>query len=303
MRINDAVGGFLGEAHALRGLSDNTIRSYAGVFRHRLADVETVQEITVDFVKTVLISMAEFSPQTRAHTLTTIKELIKWCRGEGVPVDVKVLSMPTPKKSNHLPPHWTMTEIDALLDTAKTNADTGWGVRVWFELELLYATGLRVAELCDLTLTDLDMRTQVVTVVGKGDKQRSIPLVESLQGPWQAWMNFRSTLIIKPEARHRVFVGRRGGLLDPRTVRRDIDRTAQQAGVRPGGPHSFRHSFATHLLGKGADLRVIQEFLGHSSLGVTQRYTHISPNRLIEAVLEHHPIVGVDLMKGVTHAT
>jgi site-specific recombinase XerD len=150
-------------------------------------------------------------------------------------------------------------------------------------LELLYAAGLRVSELCGLDRDDVDLRGRTVTVLGKGSKQRRLPMHESATTALRDWLERgRSAMAGPPEA---VFVNQRGARLGPRDVRRILDRRA----ASPTHPHALRHTYATHLLDGGADLRVVQELLGHASLATTQVYTHVSKERLRSVYEETHP--------------
>ena len=150
-------------------------------------------------------------------------------------------------------------------------------------LELLYAAGLRVSELCGLDRGDVDLRDRTVTVLGKGGKQRRVPVHTAAVDALRAWFeDGRETMDGPPEA---VFVNRRGARLGPRDVRRILDRRS----ASPTHPHALRHTYATHLLDGGADLRVVQELLGHASLATTQVYTHVSKERLRAVYDETHP--------------
>ena len=150
-------------------------------------------------------------------------------------------------------------------------------------LELLYAAGLRVSELCGLDRTDVDLRGRTVTVLGKGNKQRRVPMHDAAAAALRAWFeDGREAMEGPPEA---AFVNRRGARLGPRDVRRILDRRS----ASPTHPHALRHTYATHLLDGGADLRVVQELLGHASLATTQVYTHVSKERLRAVYGETHP--------------
>ena len=150
-------------------------------------------------------------------------------------------------------------------------------------LELLYAAGLRVSELCGLDRGDLDLRGRTVTVLGKGSKQRRLPIHDGAVAALGAWLSEgRDEMPGPPEA---VFVNRHGARLGPRDVRRILDRRS----AAPTHPHALRHTYATHLLDGGADLRVVQELLGHASLATTQVYTHVSKERLRSVYGGTHP--------------
>jgi integrase/recombinase XerC len=153
-------------------------------------------------------------------------------------------------------------------------------------LELLYGCGLRVAELCGLDIGDLDMRSRTVTVMGKGGRQRRVPMHEHCADVVETWLSRgRQHLVTEVSPPHAVFLNRRGARLGTRDVRRVVDRRSPV----PTHPHALRHSFATHLLDGGADLRVVQELLGHASLQTTQVYTHVSKDRLLSVYGATHP--------------
>ncbi|MQA09525.1 MAG: tyrosine-type recombinase/integrase [Pseudonocardiaceae bacterium] len=157
-------------------------------------------------------------------------------------------------------------------------------------LELLYATGVRVSELCGLDLDSVDSRRQVVRVFGKGGKERTVPFGEPARRALQEWFGAGRPELAKPTSPPAVFLGARGGRLDPRTVRRTVhDAVGSVPGASDMGPHGLRHSAATHLLEGGADLRTVQELLGHATLATTQLYTHVTVERLKAIHDRTHP--------------
>ncbi len=189
-------------------------------------------------------------------------------------------SLRAPSGGGRLPRVLSSGEVTSLLD-----APTGSPVdrRDQAVLELLYAAGLRVSELCGLDRTDVDLRGRTVTVLGKGNKQRRVPVHDAAAAALRAWLeDGRDAMEGPPEA---AFVNRRGARLGPRDVRRILDRRS----ASPTHPHALRHTYATHLLDGGADLRVVQELLGHASLATTQVYTHVSKERLRAVYGETHP--------------
>ena len=189
-------------------------------------------------------------------------------------------SLRAPSGGGRLPRVLSAGEVTSLLDAG---AETPVDRRDLAVLELLYAAGLRVSELCGLDRGDIDLRGRTVTVLGKGGKQRRVPVHDAAVAALRAWFeNGREDMEGPPEA---AFVNRRGARLGPRDVRRILDRRA----VSPTHPHALRHTYATHLLDGGADLRVVQELLGHSSLATTQVYTHVSKERLRSVYGGTHP--------------
>ena len=155
-------------------------------------------------------------------------------------------------------------------------------------LELLYASGMRVAELVRLDLSDIDFYRGTLHVTGKGDKQRVVPFGHAADDALRQWIE-KGRGQLAEEGTKAVFVGSRGGRIDQRQVRRIVDRAAKVSGAQGLTPHGVRHSSATHLLEGGADLRVVQELLGHSSLNTTQIYTHVSAQRLQRVYNQAHP--------------
>ena len=185
-----------------------------------------------------------------------------------------------PSGGGRLPRVLSRGEVTSLLDVG---AETPVDRRDLAVLELLYAAGLRVSELCGLDRGDIDLRGRTVTVLGKGGKQRRVPVHAAATAALRAWFeDGRDQMEGPPEA---AFVNRRGARLGPRDVRRILDRRA----ASPTHPHALRHTYATHLLDGGADLRVVQELLGHSSLATTQIYTHVSKERLRSVYGGTHP--------------
>ena len=189
-------------------------------------------------------------------------------------------SLRAPSGGGRLPRVLSSGEVTSLLEVPSGGAVDRRDLAV---LELLYAAGLRVSELCGLDRTDVDLRGRTVTVLGKGNKQRRVPIHDAAAAALRAWFeDGRDAMEGPPEA---AFVNRRGARLGPRDVRRILDRRSSS----PTHPHALRHTYATHLLDGGADLRVVQELLGHASLATTQVYTHVSKERLRAVYGETHP--------------
>jgi integrase/recombinase XerC len=157
-------------------------------------------------------------------------------------------------------------------------------------VEVLYASGARVAELCGLDLADIDYDRQTIRVLGKGNKERTIPLGNPAVKALKVWLNSGREQLETSESKSAVFLGARGKRIDQRTVRAVVYNALQAIeGIERMGPHALRHSAATHLLEGGADLRTVQEILGHASLATTQIYTHVSTERLQKAFKQAHP--------------
>lgn len=193
--------------------------------------------------------------------------------------------VPTPHGEKRLPTFLTVDEVVKLMETP--NPGEVAGLRDRAILELLYSSGLRVSELIGIDLTDLDLTGFTVKVLGKGSKERQVPVGSKAAEALKSYLSAR--LDMKPKGDY-LFVNSRGGRLTVRSIDRIIKKHATQAGIPKNvSPHVLRHTFATHLLGGGADLRAIQEMLGHKSLSTTQRYTHTSIEKLMEIYDKTHP--------------
>jgi len=241
-----------------------------------------------------------YSRATISRKAAALRSYFEWCLRQGMVEESPARGLSAPSSRGRLPTVLSRSQMSALLDTpdaardagrvaggeGMTAIEVGLALRNDAVLELLYAGGLRVAELCGLDRQGLDLTGRTVTVRGKGDKERRLPVhdrcVEAL-GRWLA--DGRPVLAVPKSPPEAVFLGRRGGRLDPREVRRLLDRRSP---VRTH-PHAIRHTFATHLLDGGADLRVVQELLGHASLQTTQVYTHVSKERLSAVYGATHP--------------
>ncbi len=207
----------------------------------------------------------------------------------------------SPRATRSLPPILAVEQAAAMLDGSGEPGQQSTGGNqsephgaIWLRdqavLELLYGTGIRVSELTGLDLTDIDRRRRVLRVLGKGSKQRTVPFGVPADRAVGAWIDRGRRLLVAPISGQAVFLGLRGRRMDPRAVRTLVHaRTAAVPGAPDIGPHGLRHSAATHLLDGGADLRAVQELLGHASLATTQIYTHISSERLAAVYRQAHP--------------
>ncbi|MGN6609746.1 MAG: tyrosine recombinase XerC, partial [Jatrophihabitans sp.] len=212
-----------------------------------------------------------------------------WAHREGLAdIDAGALLF-RPKAHRVLPPVLRADEAGAVMD-AGADSDDPLALRDRCIVELLYASGLRVSELVGLDLADIDRARRVVRVLGKGDKQRTVPYGQAAERALEAWLRDGRPVLATPDTGNAVLVGARGRRIDPRTVRAVVHRRVAGVDGAPDiGPHGLRHTAATHLLEGGADLRTVQELLGHASLGTTQIYTHVSVERLRETFTRAHP--------------
>ena len=220
-----------------------------------------------------------------ARKLSAVRSFLRHAVRDGRAEINVAEGIPTPKVPRPLPRTLTVDEMFNLLEHIQT--DDPASIRDRAILELLYASGLRVSELVSLDLGDVDLSGQVVRVVGKGNKQRLAPFGAQAACALRRWFDASRKLRREGEA---LFLNLRGGRLTDRSVRRILDRRLREAAIHAHmSPHALRHSFATHMLGAGADLRAIQELLGHESLSTTQRYTHVSTDSLMRVYDKAHP--------------
>jgi len=237
-----------------------------------------------------------YSPATTARKIATLRSFYKWLHKAGDASANPMLLIRTPKQTKRLPKAITVDQVEKLL-TMPDNRDT-LGARDRAILETLYSTGVRVSELVDLNRNDLDQVEQALRVRGKGSRERIVPLGShalaairhylTLLDPDKRFGKLRQQLMLDPAVQ--LFVNKNGGRLSSRSVRRKLDKYLLMAGLDLTiSPHTLRHSFATHLLDNGADLRSVQELLGHQSLSTTQIYTHLSTARLRTAYQQAHP--------------
>ncbi|MEZ5332130.1 MAG: tyrosine recombinase XerC [Thermoanaerobaculia bacterium] len=288
-----------------RNLSVHTVRAYrrdcerfveflAADYLGKEGAAIGIGEIDPVAVRAFLAQMARrgASRQTQARRLSSLRSLFRFACREGVADHNPAAAVRTPKQDRKLPRHLRPGELEDLLEGVETEGPLGMRDRAL--LELLYATGLRVGELVSLDWTAIDLGGRVLRVVGKGGKERMVPFgrpaAEALKAWHGPWGDLRAAHGAGSELEEPVFLNHRGGRLTDRSVRRIVDRAVEQAALARGvHPHTLRHTFATHLLESGADLRAIQELLGHSSLSTTQRYTHVDIDRLLGVYRETHP--------------
>lgn len=226
---------------------------------------------------------------TLARRTASARAFSTWALNQGY-LDSNVAGrLATPKINRHLPTVLSEEQADTLVSQPGLEQDPE-ALRDAAMLELLYATGMRVAELCGLNVADVDLARADARVTGKGDKQRTVPFGEAAASAVERWLaHGREELASEKTIDDALFLGVRGGRIDQRQVRRIVDKLSQATGAGELTPHGLRHSAATHLLEGGADLRVVQELLGHSSLQTTQIYTHVSADRLKQVYSRAHP--------------
>lgn len=251
---------------------------------------ELLMKATPDDVRNYLQFMREnnYSKATMARKLATLRSFFKFCNRRGMTQNNPMMTIRTPKQEKRLPKFMSEEQMVKLLQTPK---DTDvLGARDKAMLECMYSTGIRVSELVGLNLEDVDFTGLVIRVRGKGRKERLAPMGQTAIAAIQKYMTLRGSVVKDALPTGPLFVNKHGQRLSTRSVRRKLDKYLIEAGLDPDiSPHTLRHSFATHMLNHGADLRSVQELLGHQSLSTTQIYTHLTTNRIKEAYDAAHP--------------
>ncbi|MDX2132274.1 MAG: tyrosine recombinase XerC [Planctomycetota bacterium] len=256
---------------------------------------ETVTEpilmASAEIVRQFLAHLGEqsYSAATMARKIATLRSFYKWADRRGFAMGNPMTVIRTPRQAKRLPKAITIEQIERLLSTPSDSDVLGRRDRAM--LETLYSTGIRVSELVGLQITDLDLVGEALKVRGKGSKERIVPLGSHAIGAIQRYIEMlKGDPRLAGRETGPLFVNKHGGRLSSRSVRRKLDKYLKQCGLDPTiSPHTLRHSFATHLLDNGADLRSVQELLGHQSLSTTQVYTHLTAQRLQDAYQKAHP--------------
>ncbi len=299
--MRDLIERFLDYLAHERALSPHTLRAYRSdlegflVFFAEYLDRPSTElraeEVDAVALRSFLAALAGrgVGRRTQGRAVAALRAFFRWsCRVGELAAD-PAARLRTPKAPKTLPRHLRPGEVETLIEAPTGDDFTARRDRAI--LELLYATGLRVSELVGLDWDDLDLEERVLRVVGKGGKERMVPFGQPARIALLDWRAaWRGLPPRQDAAALAVFRNRRGGRLTDRSVRRILDRWVAAAALAQGvHPHTLRHSFATHLLERGADLRAIQELLGHSSLATTQRYTHVDIDRLLTVYRDAHP--------------
>jgi integrase/recombinase XerC len=295
--IRDAYAHYLTNEKAL---STHTVRAYLGdldSFVEHLSNngVTEISEINLPLIRSWLATqqVRGGARTTLSRRATSIRLFTKWAAKRGYLATDVGATLASPKPHRTLPGVLTQGDAVTALDSMATRAaefDTPTSIRDVAIVELLYATGARVSEVCGLDLEDLDFHRNTIRVLGKGNKERMIPMGAPAVKALNTYINDARSLLLNDKSARALFLGARGKRIDQRAVRTIVyEALSALEGVERMGPHALRHSAATHLLEGGADLRTVQEILGHSSLATTQIYTHVSTERLRQAFKQAHP--------------
>jgi integrase/recombinase XerC len=283
-----------------KALSAHTVRAYLGdldsfVEHLHKNGVTEVVEINLTLIRSWLATqqVRGGARTTLSRRATSIRLFTKWAAKRGVLATDVGATLASPKPHRTLPGVLTQGDAVTALDSMATRAaefDTPTSIRDVAIVELLYATGARVSEVCGLDIEDLDFQRNTIRVLGKGSKERMIPMGAPAVKALNTYINDARPHLLNEKSARALFLGTRGKRIDQRAVRTIVyEALSALEGVERMGPHALRHSAATHLLEGGADLRTVQEILGHSSLATTQIYTHVSTERLRQAFKAAHP--------------
>ena len=283
-----------------RGRSEHTRRAYLGDLRALFAFVgqrhpdPMPRDLTLPLLRSWLSTQATSGAArtTLARRTSTVKTFTAWASRQGLMDVDPATRLQMPKAHRTLPAVLRQDQARDAMDAAGLGAEQGdpMALRDRLIVEMLYATGIRVSELCGLDVDDVDTSRRLVRVLGKGDKQRTVPFGEPAERALAAWLSDGRPTLATPTSGAALLLGARGGRIDPRQARTVVHQTMSAVGGAPDiGPHGLRHSAATHLLEGGADLRVVQELLGHSTLATTQLYTHVTVARLRAVHDQAHP--------------
>ena len=284
-------------------MTDNTVSAYLADISKLFQFLKDEQihplDVTLDNLETFSANLRDLGiqPRSQARILSGIRSFYHYLILEDyLQADPSEL-LESPQTGLHLPEILTLEEIDTLIESIDLSTNEGQRNRTI--LETLYSCGLRVSELCNLKLSDLYLEEGFIKVEGKGSKQRLIPISPRAIRELQLYFLDRNQISIKKDYEDYVFISKRGKNISRITVFHVIKTLAEAIGMKKTiSPHTFRHSFATHLLEGGANLRAIQCMLGHESIGTTDIYTHIDKNRLRSEIIEHHPRNKIFLKEG-----
>ena len=280
-QLVEAIYDFAEHQRLVLDRSEATIKGYTSDLLDLAKTIDSFSSFTLPRLRNWLAAaVAEGKARsTLARRTASAKAFSTWAVKQGYLRTDEAAKLSSPKVPKHLPKVLDPKEASAAMDNAKSTDELHL-VRDTAMLELLYATGMRVSELTGIDLHDIDSSRQTIRVLGKGNKERIVPFGDAANTALNAWLARREELAKDPDA---LFVGTRGKRIDQRQVRRVVEAAGEVS------PHALRHSTATHLLEGGADLRVVQELLGHSSLQTTQVYTHVTSERLKKVFNQAHP--------------
>lgn len=294
-KVYERIDYYLSALAVERGLAANTISNYARDLA-RLADFLETEGLKDPgradalLIRKYLRSLHQrgLGPRSVARNLSAVRGFYRFLVTEGAIKESPALLVESPKIGRKIPDFLSIEDVDRLIQTPDVKAPLGLRDRTM--LEVLYATGLRVSELVHLRLEQIDLEVGYLRTIGKGDKERIVPLGETASDWLARYQEQARGIILKKRSSAFLFITNRGGPMTREAFWHLIKRHGRKAGIRSRiSPHVLRHSFATHLLEGGADLRSVQAMLGHADISTTEIYTHVSKKRLREMIKRHHP--------------
>lgn len=293
--FEDTTGDFAHYLTVEQGLAANSVASYTQEVREFAAYL--TQHAVTDFRRVdrvrVMTYLADLTAHGKArnsviHAVSALRKLYRYLMQTHQVTVNPMANVTAPKHAEHLPAVLTVAEVDRLLATPDTTDK--YGIRDRAMLEVLYATGLRVSELVHLKLADLHLEMGLIQTLGKGDKERIVPIGDVATDWINRYLQTSRPVLLKQRTSPYLFLNAHGGGLSRQAIWQKIKRYVALADIQKDvTPHTLRHSFATHILENGADLRVVQELLGHADITTTQIYTHISKKRLTAVYDQYHP--------------
>lgn len=289
--MNELLESFIKHLSDERNYSEHTVKAYRGDLENfrdfLLKEEKKIEDADVATINAYVSTLyGKNSPASVERKISAVRSFFSYLVRRDIVAQNSAKLVRTPKKEKHLPVFLSVDEVFNLVNV-KDPEKSPLRVRDRAILELLYSSGLRVSELAGATLADLSMGEAIIRVRGKGNKERIVPVGSKALSALGEYLDIREKL--KP-ASNRIFLNSRGGGITTRSLARIIKKYGLVSGISKNvSPHVLRHSFATHLLAGGADLRAIQEMLGHASLSTTQRYTHLSVERIMEVYDKTHP--------------
>lgn len=296
----NVVAEFVEYLRAYKGYSKATVQAYQkDIFQlkeylEQICNLELLSaEIDTNVLESFVAALYSrgISRSSIARKLAAIRGFFKFCVRSGFQSANQAVNVPNPRQEHRHPPALNVDEAFAMLDFAHATADPAICARDLALAELLYGSGLRISEALALNIEDTG--EDIIRVMGKGSKERLCPLSDTSRESLSIWLALRDRIALEGE--NAVFVGKRGKRMNRREAARIVDRLAAEAGIgRHVSPHSLRHSFATHLLAAGADLRSVQELLGHKRITTTERYTHLAIEHMLDVYDAAHPRARTD---------
>jgi len=295
--VKNEIGDFLDHLTYERNVSINTVTAYREDLESFVGflcnDFFTLGRDQLDWPRVdrlairsyiAFLARKKLSRASMARHLSTLRTFFRFLMREEIVENNPARTVTTPKREKYLPSVLQSSDIAVLFE--QPDVSNALGLRDLACLEMLYASGLRISELVGIDIDDVELRGRLVKVRGKGSKERIVPFGSKAEAALRAWLRERKAPADEPA----IFVNYRGERITTRSVRRLFERYVRAASLRAGiSPHTLRHSFATHLLNAGADLRSIQELLGHASLSTTQKYTHLNDYQLLAVYKKAHP--------------